>query len=60
MSRGRPDVQSLMWNEVEQKIGCLGVSVCAGGGLADEVRRVSRLMLDRGANLDLVEEGFGW
>ncbi|KAK5418691.1 hypothetical protein LTR06_002441 [Exophiala xenobiotica] len=60
MSRGRPDVQSLMWNEMEQKIGCLGVSVCAGGGLADEVRRVSRLMLDRGANLDLIEEGFGW
>jgi hypothetical protein len=60
MSRGRPDVQSLMWNELEQKIGCLGVSVCAGSGLADEVRRVSRLMLDRGANLDLIEEGFGW
>jgi hypothetical protein len=60
MSRGRPDVQTLMWNEAEQKAGCLGVGVCAGGGLADEVRRVSRLMLDRGANLDLIEEGFGW
>lgn len=60
MSRGRPDVQRLMWHEVEQKTGCLGVSVCAGGGMADEVRRVSRLMLDRGANLDFMEEGFGW
>ncbi|KAI1610240.1 ferric-chelate reductase [Exophiala viscosa] len=60
ISRGRPNVHALMWDEVQQKMGCLGVSVCAGGGLADEVRRVSRVMLDRGANLDLIEEGFGW
>lgn len=60
ITRGRPNVHALMWQEVEQKMGCIGVSVCAGGGLADEVRRVSRVMLDRGANLDLIEEGFGW
>ncbi|KAK6366949.1 hypothetical protein LTS17_010500 [Exophiala oligosperma] len=60
MLRGRPDVQSLMAEEVSQKTGCVGVSVCAGGGLADEVRRASRAMLDQGANLDYIEEGFGW
>ncbi|KAL6244668.1 hypothetical protein RBB50_008196 [Rhinocladiella similis] len=60
MSRGRPDIQSLMAEEVAQKLGCVGVSVCAGGGLTDEVRRASRVMLDQGANLDFIEESFGW
>jgi hypothetical protein len=60
MSRGRPDVESIIRREALHKMGCMGVSVCAGGGLADEVRRASRLMLDKGVNLDLIEEGFGW
>lgn len=60
MSRGRPNVEDLMRNEALAKVGCMGISVCAGGGLADEVRRVSRLMLDEGFNLDFMEEGFGW
>ncbi|EXJ70315.1 uncharacterized protein A1O5_06383 [Cladophialophora psammophila CBS 110553] len=60
MARGRPDVQALLANGARQKVGCMGVSVCAGGGLADEVRRASRAMLDNGVNLDLIEEGFGW
>lgn len=60
MSRGRPEIQALIAGEAEQKVGCMAVSVCAGGGLADEVRRSARLMLDRGHNLDFIEEGFGW
>ncbi|EXJ85516.1 hypothetical protein A1O1_05880 [Capronia coronata CBS 617.96] len=60
MSRGRPNVEELIGLEAARKVGCIGVSVCAGGGLADEVRRVSRVMLDRGINLDFFEEGFGW
>jgi len=60
MLRGRPSVEDLMRNQALPKLGCLGVSVCAGGGLADEVRRVSRVMLDEGFNLDFMEEGFGW
>lgn len=60
MSRGRPDVEAIISREAMYKTGCMGVSVCAGGGLADEVRCVSRSMLDRGVNLDLIEEGFGW
>ncbi|KEF58058.1 uncharacterized protein A1O9_05981 [Exophiala aquamarina CBS 119918] len=60
MSRGRPNVEDLVRSEALTKVGCMGISVCAGGGLADEVRRVSRLMLNEGFNLDFMEEGFGW
>lgn len=60
MSRGRPNVEELISVEAARKVGCLGVSVCAGGGLADEVRRASRAMLRKGINLDFFEEGFGW
>jgi predicted ferric reductase len=60
MLRGRPDVQALMIKESAEKMGCMGVSVCAGGGLADEVRRVSRILCAGGVNLDFFETGFGW
>ena len=60
MLRGRPDVQALMSKEANEMMGCMGVSVCAGGGLADEVRSVSRILCAKGVNLDLMEEGFGW
>ncbi|OQV03886.1 FAD-binding domain-containing protein [Cladophialophora immunda] len=60
MARGRPDVETLIASEARQKVGCMGISVCAGGGLADEVRRASRAMLDNGVNVDFIEEGFGW
>lgn len=60
MSRGRPDVLNILMDNARERVGCLGVSVCAGGGLADEVRRASRFAVGQGVNLDLVEEGFGW
>ena len=60
MLRGRPDVAGMMQKEAAEKVGCMGVSVCAGGGLADEVRRVSRVLCSNGVNLDFLEEGFGW
>lgn len=60
MSRGRPDVRSILMDAARERIGCLGVSVCAGGGLSDEVRRASRFVVAQGVNLDFVEEGFGW
>ncbi|RMZ88009.1 hypothetical protein DV736_g4766, partial [Chaetothyriales sp. CBS 134916] len=60
MLRGRPDVAGIMHKEAAEKEGCMGVSVCAGGGLADEVRRVSRVLCTNGVNLDFIEEGFGW
>lgn len=60
MSRGRPDVRGILMEAARERVGCLGVSVCAGGGLADEVRRASRFVVGQGVNLDLIEEGFGW
>lgn len=60
MMRGRPDVMSIVAREATYKCGCMGLSVCSSGGLADEVRSVSRLLLKQGVNLDLMEEGFGW
>ena len=60
MLRGRPDVQALMEAEAKEKMGAMGVSVCSGGGLADEVRRSCRILLSRSVNVDLIEEGFGW
>lgn len=60
MLRGRPDVQSLMEAEAAEKTGCMGVSVCSGGGLSDEVRRSCRSLLGKGLNVDLVEESFSW
>lgn len=60
MSRGRPDVLSILRESARDRVGCMGVSVCAGGGLADEVRRASRFVVAQGVALDLVEEGFGW
>ena len=60
MLRGRPYVEGMMRKEASEKMGCMGISVCAGGGLADEVRRASRVLLGKGVNLDFVEEGFGW
>ncbi|KIV89197.1 hypothetical protein PV10_08785 [Exophiala mesophila] len=60
MSRGRPNVLDLIQTEADRHAGCMAISVCAGGGLADEVRRASRIMIDGGANIDFIEEGFGW
>ncbi|KAJ9652642.1 hypothetical protein H2198_008122 [Neophaeococcomyces mojaviensis] len=60
MTRGRPDVLSMMIDAARDRVGCMGVSVCAGGGLTDEVRRASRFVVGQGINLDLVEEVFGW
>jgi predicted ferric reductase len=60
MLKGRPAVESLMSKQARERIGCMGVSVCAGGGLADEVRRVSRILCAKGVNLDFIQEVFGW
>jgi predicted ferric reductase len=58
MSSGRPDVRALIIDEANNRIGCMVVSVCATGGLADEVRRVSRMILSKGVNLDFIDVGF--
>lgn len=56
----RPDIASIVEEEMNQHIGKALVSVCAGGGFADEVRASSRRLLREGVDLDFHEEGFGW
>ena len=58
MSSGRPDVKALIIDEANNRIGCMVVSVCGTGGLADEVRQVSRMILSKGVNLDFIDVGF--
>ena len=59
MFPGRPSVETLMSQECETAVGCMGVSVCGTGELQDEVRRCVRgkaLMY----NVEYVEESFSW
>jgi predicted ferric reductase len=60
MLRGRPDVLSLMEGEAAHKMGAMGVSCCSGGGLDDEVRRATRVLLSRNHQVIFESEGFGW
>lgn len=60
LTRGRPDLDALVQSEVQHKAGAVALQVCAGGGLADDARRVSQLMLESGRDLTFIEEGFGW
>jgi predicted ferric reductase len=58
ISVGRPDIKALITNEANNRIGYMAISVCAAGGLADEVRHVCRMLVSRGVNLDFIEVGF--
>ncbi|OAG44624.1 hypothetical protein AYO21_01114 [Fonsecaea monophora] len=60
MVRGRPNVMSIVQRAADDRVGCLGVSVCGSGGLADEVRAATRVVIGQGVNASLMEEGFGW
>jgi hypothetical protein len=59
MFPGRPDIGVLMDAEMEDQVGALGVSVCGGGSLSDDVRKAVRDRQGRG-NIDFVEESFSW
>jgi hypothetical protein len=59
MFPGKPNVQTLIDQEVDQSIGAIGVSVCAIGALADEVRKGCRSWMGR-VNIDFSEESFSW
>ena len=56
---GRPDVQALVDQEMDQSIGAVGVSVCGVGSLADDVRSACRRWMDV-INLEFMEESFSW
>lgn len=59
MFPGKPNIQALVDQEVEQSIGAIGVTVCGVGALADDVRRASRMWMGK-VNIDFVEESFSW
>lgn len=58
---GRPDIGALMDWETEpvNQVGAMGVGVCGGGALADDVRKAVRERQMR-SNIDFVEESFSW
>jgi NAD(P)H-flavin reductase len=59
MLPGRPNIQAIMDQEVEQSIGAIGVSVCGPGGYADEVRRACRSWMGK-VSINFEEESFSW
>ncbi|KAF3044211.1 hypothetical protein E8E11_008337 [Didymella keratinophila] len=59
MFPGRPNVQSLVDQEMQEGIGAACVSTCGTGGLADELRRAVRNR-ELTWNVDFREESFSW
>lgn len=59
MFPGRPNVQSLVDQEMQEGIGAACVSTCGTGGLADELRRAVRNRESQW-NVDFREESFSW
>ena len=59
MFPGRPNVETLLDLEMENRIGAMGVSVCGCGSMSDDVRRAVRTRQYRG-NVDFVEEAYSW
>lgn len=59
MFPGRPNIETLIDQEVENQVGALGISVCGSGALSDDVRRACRNRQHL-SNLDFVEEAFSW
>ena len=59
MFPGKPNIQALIDQEVEQSIGAIGVTVCGVGALADDVRRSCRMWMGK-VNIEFMEESFSW
>lgn len=59
MFPGRPNIETVVAREAEEALGAMGVVVCGPGALGDEVRAAVRRRQGV-ANMDLLEEGFGW
>lgn len=59
MFPGKPNIQALIDQEVDQSIGAVGVTVCGVGALADDVRRGCRTWMGK-VNIEFVEESFSW
>lgn len=59
MFPGRPNVQALVDQEMQEGIGAACVSTCGTGSLADELRRAVRNR-ETEWNVDFREESFSW
>jgi len=59
MFPGRPNVQSLIDQEMQEGIGAACVSTCGTGSMADELRRAVRNR-ELQWNVDFREESFSW
>lgn len=59
MFPGRPNFDTLLAAEVENKMGTMAVTVCGSGSLSDVVRRAVR-QKQYAANVDFIEEAFSW
>lgn len=59
MFPGRPNVQSLIDQEMMDGIGAACVTTCGTGALADELRRAVR-QRETQWNVDFREESFSW
>lgn len=59
MFPGRPNIGTLLDSEMRSQVGAMGVSVCGGGPLSDDVRLMVR-QRQHEANIDFVEEAFSW
>ncbi|KAF2749679.1 hypothetical protein M011DRAFT_398063 [Sporormia fimetaria CBS 119925] len=57
MYPGRPQLKSLLEDEVRNRVGAMAVTVCGSGGFADDVRAATRPLLEVGS-VDFVEESF--
>lgn len=59
MFPGRPNIDTLVGMEAENQVGAMGVLVCGGGALSDDVRGVCRKRQGP-TDIDFVEESFTW
>lgn len=59
MFPGRPNAETLLDMEIDNQIGAMGVSVCAGGSLSDDVRKAVRSR-QHASSIDFFEESFSW
>lgn len=57
MFAGRPNVRSLVSEEVRNRVGAMAVTVCGSGPFADDVRAATRPQLTEGS-VDFIEEAF--
>ncbi|KAB2575363.1 putative ferric reductase transmembrane component [Lasiodiplodia theobromae] len=59
MFPGKPDIQTLVDQELIESTGACAISVCGTGSLADDVRAAARIRQTRW-NIDFFEEAFSW